>query len=234
MQTTTDIHVRRANERFHSNHGWLNSFHTFSFGQHHDPNHMGFRSLRVINDDTVAPAQGFGTHPHSSMEIFSYVISGQLEHKDSLGNGRIIKAGEFQYMSAGDGIQHSEFNPSPNEPVHFLQIWLEPTHPGGEPRYADFDTKPLRSQNGLTLLASPSGKGPSFAIRQHAQISFGHLHPGKELTPHPTFPHQYLHLISGELQLDEQTLTPGDSAAFSHPVTLKANSEAEFLFFELS
>lgn len=231
---TSSIEVRRASERFHSNLGWLDSWHTFSFGEHYDPAHQGYRSLRVINDDTVAPGQGFGTHGHSSMEILSYVISGELEHKDSLGNGRIIKAGEVQYMSAGEGVKHSEFNPSSDEPVHFLQIWITPTHPGGAPRYADRDTKPLRKENGLTLLASPQGANGSFAIRQHAELHFGHLTTGASLTPETAYQHHYLHLIKGELEVADQLLKPGDGAAIEGSASLKAQSESEFLFFALS
>ena len=186
----SQISIRRAGDRFHSNLGWLDSWHTFSFGEHHDPAHAGYRSLRVINDDTVAPGKGFGTHAHSSMEIFSYIISGELEHKDSMGNGRIIRAGEFQYLSAGSGVKHSEFNPSSTEPVHFLQIWLTPTHPGGEPCYTDIDTKPLRKQNSLALLASPTGSDSSFQIRQNAQIHYGHLTAGAG--PHSRDPIQPL------------------------------------------
>jgi len=230
---TNPITIRRAKDRFHTDIGWLTSWHTFSFGEHYDPTQAGYRSLRVINDDIVAPGQGFGTHGHSSMEILSYVISGQLEHKDSLGNGRIIKAGEFQYMSAGDGVKHSEFNPSSTEPVHFLQIWITPTHPGGEPRYTDFDTKPHRQKNGLTLLTSPSKKDHSFEIRQNAQIAFGHLSEGHTLELEHKFPHHYLHLISGELKLGEETLLPGDGASFNQPPKLEASAQAEFLIFDL-
>lgn len=236
MQTSTPSQVitRRSKDRFHSDLGWLNSRHSFSFGEHYDPEHMGYRSLRVINDDTVAPGKGFGTHGHSSMEIFSYVISGQLEHKDSLGNGRIIKAGEFQYMSAGAGVKHSEFNPSSDEPVQFLQIWITPTHEGGEPRYADFDTKPLRKANGLTLLASPTGRESSFGIRQHAEIHFGHLESGASLTPESKFSHHYLHLIKGEIKIAGETLTAGDGASFREVPEIQALVETEFLFFALS
>lgn len=235
MQTNTHpLQIRRAHERFHTDLGWLNSWHSFSFGEHYDPAHAGYRSLRVINDDTVSPGQGFGTHGHSSMEIFSYVISGQLEHKDSLGNGRIINAGEFQYMSAGAGVKHSEFNPSSTEPVHFLQIWLTPTHSGGEPRYQDIDTKHLRKNNGLTLLASPTGEGQAFAIRQHAKIFFGHLNAHQEVQIEEAYPHYYLHLISGKLSIESQSLHPGDGAALSHPLKIEAEEEAEFLLFNLN
>ena len=224
--------IRRAADRFHSDLGWLDSRHTFSFGEHQHPDHMGYRSLRVINDDTVAPGGGFGTHGHSQMEIFSYVISGELAHKDSMGNGRTITAGEFQYMSAGTGIKHSEFNPSATEPVHFLQIWLQPNE-SGEPRYRDFDTKPLREKNGLTTLASGSGEN---AIRQDAQIQFGHLSSGTSLTIPATEdrPYRWLHLISGEIALGEETLSPGDGASFESEMEITATTDAEFIIFHLS
>ena len=233
---TTPLTLRRANERFHSDHGWLDTYHTFSFGDHHDPRHMGYKSLRVINDDKIAPGRGFGTHPHRSMEIFTYVISGELAHQDSMGNGRVIKAGEFQYMSAGSGVEHSEVNPSPHNPVHLLQIWITPSHPGGEPRYRDFDTKPLRQENGLTLLASPEEKNQSMAIRQEAEIHFGHLSEDQtlELSQDAERPNTWLHLISGTLELAGERLQPGDGASFEDSTTLSATTEAEFLLFRLA
>ncbi|GHC50340.1 pirin family protein [Roseibacillus persicicus] len=236
MQTEArpQITVRRSGDRFHSDFDWLDSWHTFSFGEHYNPAQMGFRSLRVINDDIIAPGKGFGTHPHSSMEIFTYVISGKLEHKDSMGNGRIITAGEFQYMSAGDGVEHSEFNPSAKDPVHLLQIWLTPTAPGGQPRYSDFDTKPLRQANGLALLASPSGKGSSFAIRQHAEIYFGNLDPDTDMTPESAFSHHYLHLIKGEIKVAGETLTEGDGASFGPILPIHSSADSEFLLFAVS
>ena len=237
MQTTTDpkLTVRRADDRFHSQFGWLDSRHTFSFGEHHHPDHMGYRSLRVINDDRVAPEGGFGTHPHHSMEIFTYVISGELEHKDSMGNGRVIKEGEFQYMSAANGVTHSEFNPSSENAAHFLQIWITPASPGGEPRYHDFDTKPLREENGLALLASPGGDKGSMAIRQHAQIHFGNLAEGASLplAEDKNYPLSWLHVIKGELKAGKITLKPGDGASFEGALDLSAGSDTEFLLFRL-
>src|SRR5271165_4718528 len=143
--------LRKANERGHANHGWLDSWHTFSFADYYDRQWMGYRTLRVINDDLVMPGQGFGQHPHRDMEIITYVLSGSLEHQDSMGNGRVIRAGEFQYMAAGTGVQHSEFNPAPDEAVHLLQIWIMPDRKGLKPAYAE---RPAAAATGLRLITS--------------------------------------------------------------------------------
>ena len=237
MKTDTqpNLTIRRADERFHGTLPWLESRHTFSFGEHYDPAHMGYRALRVINDDVIAPNQGFGMHPHRQMEIFTYVISGELAHKDSMGNGRTIKAGEFQYMSAGTGVSHSEVNPSSTEPVHLLQIWLMPNE-SGEPRYRDFDTKPLRQHDGLTLLASPDGRDETMEIRQDAEISIGHLSAGKSLAidSDDELPYRWLHVISGEVSIAGETLKPGDAASFDGAASVDASAESEFLLFTLS
>lgn len=226
--------IRKASDRFHSNHGWLDSFHTFSFGGHDDPDHRGFGCLRVINDDTVAPGQGFGSHPHRSMEIFSYVISGELEHKDSMGNGRTIKAGEFQYMSAGSGVVHSEFNPSSTHPVHFLQIWMQPNHPGGDPRYHDYDLLAHAAGRPLTLIASPDGRDDSIAIRADGEIHFGHLQEGEFLTASTLRKRHWIHLISGSLDLNGETLGPGDGAAIDGDLPdLKSLEKSSFFLFSL-
>ncbi|MDP0491761.1 MAG: pirin family protein [Verrucomicrobiota bacterium JB023] len=234
MTTAHSLKVFRAGDRFHTAIDWLDSWHSFSFGEHYHPDRVGYRSLRVINDDVVAPGRGFATHPHASMEIFTYVISGQLEHRDSMGNGRIISAGEFQYMSAGTGVEHSESNPSPEEKVHLLQIWITPSSPGGEPRYADRDTKPLRQKDALTLLASPTGREGSFAIRQHAEIHFGSLSAGSSLQPGAEYRHHYLHLIKGGLSLCGEGLSPGDGAAVDGEFSIKADEDSEFLLFSLN
>lgn len=232
--TKNKIQVRRASDRFHSNHGWLNSHHTFSFGGHDHPDHRGFGCLRVINDDTVAPGQGFGTHPHRSMEIFSYVISGELEHKDSMGNGRKIKAGEFQYLSAGKGVEHSEFNPSSDSPVHFLQIWLQPNKPGGDPRYHDYDLLAHAAGRPLTLIASTDGREDSIAIRAEGEIHFGHLNQDDSLAPSSNRNRHWLHLISGELVIDDEVIRPGDGVAIDSDIpTIKASSESSFFLFSL-
>src|SRR6266446_5095947 len=156
---------RPSGARGQSELGWLHSRHTFSFGNYFDPEHMGFHSLRVINDDIVEPGQGFGEHPHRDAEIFSYVIEGGLEHKDSMGNGRIIKAGDLQYISAGSGVLHSEFNPSPTKRVHFLQVWLKPRAAGGQPRYAEKALGQDAKQNSLTLLFAAEPREGAVAIR---------------------------------------------------------------------
>lgn len=236
LMTTNPVqlNIRRAADRFHSNHGWLDSFHTFSFAGHDHPDHRGFAPLRVINDDKIAPGQGFGTHPHHSMEIFTYVISGELEHKDSMGNGRIIKAGEFQYMSAGAGVQHSEFNPSPENPVHLLQIWLQPVQPGGEPRYHDYNLLAHAAGRPLTLVASPDGRDESIAIRADGEIYFGHLPSGESLTSSFTRRRHWLHLISGELTIEGEFIKPGDGVAIEGVLpALVASAESSFLLFSL-
>src|SRR4051794_16461236 len=166
----TRIVKRPANARGQTELGWLHSRHTFSFGNYFDPDHMGFRSLRVINDDVVEPGQGFGEHSHRDAEIFSYVMDGELEHKDSMGNGRIIKAGDLQYMSAGRGVVHSEFNPSPDRAAHFLQVWLKPRMGGGEPRYAEKALGGSAKTNALTLVLSGEARDGVTEIRADADV----------------------------------------------------------------
>ncbi|MEM9237004.1 MAG: pirin family protein [Verrucomicrobiota bacterium] len=229
----TTIKIRRAADRFHSNHGWLDSNHTFSFAGHFDPDYAGFESLRVINDDRVAPMMGFGEHPHRDMEIISYVISGELRHQDSMGNGRTIQAGEFQYLSAGSGVVHSEFNPSSEQPVHFLQIWIIPDEKGASPRYAEL--RPEIGNDGLSLIALPDGREGSIAIRQQAELSFGKLSRGTSLQPESSRNRHWLHLISGQVSIDGESLEPGDGAAIDGPVPeLTATEDAEFLLFSLA
>lgn len=240
MNTThhPSITKRPANERGSTNLGWLQSRHTFSFGAYHDPAHSGHRALRVINDDVVAPNSGFGSHPHSDMEILSYVISGSLEHRDSLGNGRVIHSGEFQFMSAGRGVTHSEFNPSPDTPVHFLQIWITPSQPGGDPRYQDFNPGTNAQPNSLTLLASPDGARRSAPIRQNASVHFARLDPSGSLDvpANPETPHAWLHVIQGHVSTLNCQLSPGDGAAIhsTAPFPVTASHTAEFLVFLLT
>lgn len=245
MKTTQEIQIskRPSSERGRTRIGWLDSRHSFSFGEYIDEKHAGFRSLRVINEDIVAPGKGFGTHPHRSMEILSYVIDGELEHKDSLGNGRIIKAGEFQYMSAGSGVLHSESNPLKDKPAHFLQIWIQPNESGGEPRYRDFDTTQKRVKNGLFLLASADGESGSAEIRQDAQIQFGDVAEGASIpvSADTKYPYSWLQVVKGSVAIDgadgaEGTdLEAGDGAAITgYAFNIHGTTDAEFILFHLS
>lgn len=246
MQNTTPIttsktttSVLRAEERGQADHGWLQARFTFSFAGYFNPDRMGFRSLRVMNNDTIAPGGGFPTHPHSDMEIFTYVISGELAHQDSMGNGSTIQAGDLQYMSAGSGVQHSEFNPSDATPTTLYQIWLHPEQPGGEPRYAE---KPLGADaqdNALTLLFSGDGRSGSTEIRQQAEIYFGQADAGVtlEVPASETTPHVWLQVIEGEVEVLGETLATGDGiAAEDAPQALqvRASSESKFLLFRLA
>lgn len=228
--------LRRASERGHANHGWLDTYHTFSFAGYYDPAHMGFRSLRVINDDRIAPGAGFGTHPHRDMEIITYVLSGALEHKDSMGNGRIIRAGEVQYMAAGTGVQHSEFNPSDSEPVHLLQIWIQPEQPGAKPRYQEKSLGPA-SAGELHLVASKDGRNHSIAINQDADLFVVRQGRGNQLVHHLR-PQRYawLHLAEGAAVVNGQTLRAGDAAAFSGDcrIEVSATEASQVLLFDLN
>ena len=234
---TNELTIRRDNERGHADHGWLNSYHTFSFADYYDPAHMGFRSLRVINDDRVAPSMGFGTHPHRDMEIFSYVLEGTLEHKDSLGNGRQLKPGQIQLMSAGTGVTHSEFNPSPTKPLHFLQIWIQPRQRGLSPSYTEWHPKPEHAHAPKVLIISADGREGSATIHQDADIYRVRLQPGQTVT------HQlregrgaWLHVAEGALELNGIELSTGDGASTEAPgaLTVKASQPTEALLFDLN
>jgi quercetin 2,3-dioxygenase len=208
--------ITRSDERMHTDIDWLNSRHSFSFGGHYDPERMGFGPLRVVNDDIVAPGKGFGSHPHKDMEIISLVLDGQLEHKDSMGNGRVIQTGDIQYMSAGTGLVHSEFNPSPDKPVHFMQIWFEPRAKGLPPRYAD---QPIigEIQNAWKLLLSPDGRDGSIEIRQDAELRSVQLTPGSSL-PYATAKVGrgfWVFVIEGEVEVAGDALSQGDSSAIA-------------------
>jgi quercetin 2,3-dioxygenase len=230
------IITRRAGERGHANHGWLDSYFTFSFADYSDPQHMGFRTLRVINDDTVAPGQGFGEHPHRDMEIITYVLSGALEHKDSMGNGRIILPGEVQYMSAGAGVTHSEFNPSQSEPVHLLQIWIFPDRKGLKPAYAEKSFAGAIPGK-LHLAVSKTGRDSSIRINQDANLFIGKLKPGDKIS-HEFGPnrHGWLHVAEGEIHLDSLKLKSGDAVAISDEkaVSFAAKSPTQVLLFDLN
>lgn len=233
----TELRIRRAEERGHADHGWLNSRHTFSFADYYDPAHMGFRSLRVINDDRVAPGQGFGTHPHRDMEIFSYVLEGTLEHKDSMGNGRKLKPGQIQLMSAGRGITHSEFNPSRSEPLHFLQIWIEPRERGLTPSYTEWHPKPEHAAAAKALVISPDGRDGSAMIHQDADIYRIRLQPGQGVT-HKLVAGRgaWVHVAEGALNLNGAALTTGDGASTEEPgvLRLSATEPTEAILFDLS
>jgi redox-sensitive bicupin YhaK (pirin superfamily) len=213
---------------------WLDSRHTFSFGEYHDAAQMGFRALRVINDDRVEPGAGFGRHSHRDAEILSYVLEGRLEHKDSLGNGSVISAGDLQYMSAGDGVAHSEFNPSRVEGVHFLQIWLLPDESGGAPRYAEMAL--ATPTKGLALLASGRAREGVIALRADADVLLGRLGAGDRVE-HPLAPGRgaWIHVISGEVAAAGETLGPGDGLSVEEVdrVEIASRSPSELLLFDL-
>jgi len=206
--------VRRAADRGHANHGWLNSWHTFSFADYHDPAHMGFRSLRVINDDQIAGGAGFPTHPHRDMEIFSYLLAGQLAHQDSMGNRRVLNPGEIQLMRAGTGVQHSEFNPSPSVPAHFLQIWITPDTRSLAPAYTEWQPAPGRENDPKTLVISADGRDGSAIIAQDASIYLLKLPLGTQ-TAHKLAAGRglWLHLAKGAIEVNGISLSAGDAVS---------------------
>ena len=230
------ITIRPANERGGGSHGWLNTRHSFSFSDYWDPKWMGFRTLRVINEDWVEPNTGFPAHPHRDMEIITYVLSGQLEHKDSMGNGRIIRPGEVQYMSAGTGVQHSEFNPSKEEAVHFMQIWIQPDQKGAKPRYAEKSMKDT-PEGRLGLITSKTGRDGSIAIHQDADLWLGKLNAGNRVT-HTLVPgrHAWLHVAEGEVSLNGKKMSGGDAAAIDEQGTIEvsATKPSQVLLFDLN
>ena len=228
--------IRKSTERGHASYGWLDTYHTFSFADYYDPRWMGFHSLRVINDDLVMPGMGFGTHPHRDMEIVTYILSGSLEHKDSMGNGRIIQTGEVQYMSAGTGVQHSEFNPTKDEAVHLLQIWIEPDSKGLTPRYAEKSL--ANAATGIFhLVTSKTGRDGSIGIHQDADLWLAKLLTGESVTHQLAFGrHAWIHLAEGEVTLDGKTLKTGDAAAVDAAASLKlvASKPSQVLLFDLN
>jgi len=234
--TTMSIALRRATERGHADHGWLDTWHTFSFSDYYDPRFMGFRALRVINEDFVAPGRGFPTHAHRDMEIITYVLEGALEHRDSLGTGSVIRPGEVQRMSAGTGVRHSEANPSADEPVHLLQIWIEPAKGGIEPGYEQKAFADADKRGRLRLVASPDGIEGSVTIHQDARVYATMLGPGQQIV-HSLAPgrHAWVHAARGSLTLNGQRLTAGDGAAASKEplLTLIGEQDAEALLFDL-
>src|SRR5215471_16732912 len=229
------ITVRKSRERGHQNHGWLDTYHTFSFADYFDRNHMGFRSLRVINEDRVAPAQGFGAHPHENMEIVTYVLSGALAHQDSMGNVETLRAGELQRMSAGTGIVHAEFNASKTEPVHFLQIWLKPGEKNLTPSYEQMKLIPEQTASKLFLAASP--EGGAMKIHQDARVLIGEVAANGEVT-HDLAPGRaaWLHVIRGKVGVDGVELGTGDAVAVTNESKLAIrgkDANSEVLLFDL-
>ena len=241
MKTTPTLKTtkRPAEARGRADHGWLQARFTFSFSGYFDPDHMGFHSLRVMNNDTIQPGGGFPTHPHSDMEIFTYLIEGQLEHRDSMGNGAVLAPGNLQYMSAGSGIRHSEFNPSREQKTHLYQIWLHPREPGGEPRYMEKPLAEFAKPNELTLLYSGDGRDGSTAIRQDAEISYGQLDAGQKVTvpASETMPHAWIQVIGGNLSTLGETLGTADGLAIEDApdaFEITATEPTKFLLFRLS
>ena len=230
------ITIRRSEDRGHVNHGWLSTYHTFSFASYRDPDHVRFRALRVMNEDFVQPGEGFGEHPHHDMEIVTYVLEGALEHKDSMGHGEVLRAGEFQRMSAGTGITHSEFNPSATEPVHLMQIWIIPDRRGVAPRYEQRRFPTLSSAGRLTLLASPDGRDGSIQINAGASVYAATLGQGQG-THYALAPGRgaWVQVVRGGVQLGEQSLSAGDGASVSEQpaVEISAQRDAELLLFDL-
>ncbi len=229
------ITIRKSEDRGGADHGWLKAKHSFSFAGYYDPAHMGFRSLKVINEDVIAGGAGFPPHPHENMEIITYIISGELEHKDSMGTGSVIKAGEVQYMSAGTGVVHSEFNHSASSPLHLLQIWLMPNEFGATPRYDQQAVDSASITNRLGLIAS--GNEGGIHVRQDVSLYASKLASGKAVE------HQleegralWLQLISGEVAVNDESIQAGDAARIEREDSVKvtAKSDAHFLLFDLS
>jgi len=230
------IKIRKAEDRGHANHGWLDTYHTFSFADYYDPQWMGFRSLRVINDDLVMPGMGFGTHPHRDMEIITYVLSGALEHKDSMGNGRVIRTGEVQYMAAGTGVQHSEFNPAKDEAVHLLQIWIQPDRKSVPPRYGEKSFKDAATGT-WHLVSSKTGRNGSIAIHQDADLWLAKLEGGQSVSHSLAGDrHAWVHVAEGEVKMNGKTLAGGDAVAVSGQSNLKlgAVKPSQVLLFDLN
>jgi quercetin 2,3-dioxygenase len=230
------ITIRKSGERGHADHGWLDTHYTFSFADYYDPHQMGFGPLRVINEDRVAPGQGFPTHGHRDMEIITYVLEGELAHKDSLGTGSVIRPGDVQRMSAGTGVRHSEFNPSATAPLHLLQIWIEPAAAGGLPSYEEKAFTDDDKLNRLRLVASPDGRDGSVTIKQDARVYAGVLETGHEVT-HALAPARraWLQVARGQLTVNGRELKQGDGAAISaeRALTVTGKERAEIILFDL-
>lgn len=231
------ITLRKSEERGHANHGWLNSYHSFSFADYYDPHHMGFRNLRVINEDRVHAGKGFGMHPHRDMEIISYVLEGALEHRDSIGNSAVIRPGEVQIMSAGTGIVHSEYNHSQSELVHFLQIWILPDKKGVKPRYDQKMYSQEEKQGKLRLVVSQDGREGSVSIHQDANIYASLLDAGQQVDYEiKADRHAWVQVVKGDITVNGQVLSAGDAAAVSNEnkLVVGAKTNSEFLLFDLA
>lgn len=236
VNSSQNIVLRPSNERGHSDHGWLDSYHTFSFANYYDPKHMGFRSLRVINEDRVAPGMGFGAHPHRDMEIFSYVVEGSLKHQDSMGHESTIGPGQVQKITAGRGIVHSEFNGSGKKPVHFFQIWILPHTAGLTPSYEELILSDPDPNAPLILIGSPSGGNCVVKFNQDVYVYRGVLSKGAKVE-HAIATRRgvWVQMVKGSLELDDKTLNTGDGASVEglNSVTIKSSLDSEFLLFDL-
>ncbi|MCZ8251620.1 MAG: pirin family protein [Hylemonella sp.] len=231
------LNLRKSQDRGYADHGWLKSFHSFSFAGYYDPEHMGWGNLRVINEDRIAPGTGFGTHGHRDMEIISYVLSGELAHKDNMGNGRAIPPGDVQRMSAGRGVMHSEFNHAPQDTTHFLQIWIEPNVRGIPASYEQKSFAEAEKRGSLRLVASPDAAQGSVKLHADARLYAG-LFDGAESAELALDPARkaYVHLVRGELEVNGQKLSGGDAALLAEEdhLSLKAGRDAEVLVFDLA
>ena len=228
--------LRHAGDRGHADHGWLDSHHSFSFADYHDPAHMGFGPLRVINEDRVQPGMGFGTHGHRDMEILSYVLQGELSHKDNMGNGSVIVPGDVQRMSAGRGVMHSEFNPSRENGVHFLQIWIEPSARGIPASYEQARIDDAQKRGRLALMAAPEGEGGAVVLHQDARVYAGLFHAGESATlPIADGRRAYVHVARGAVEVNGTPLKGGDAAKLEgeREVHLSNGHDAEVLVFDL-
>jgi redox-sensitive bicupin YhaK (pirin superfamily) len=231
------IKIRKAEDRGHFDFGWLDTYHTFSFGDYYDPSHMAFRSLRVINEDVVQPGRGFPTHGHRDMEIVTYILEGALEHRDSMGSGSIIRRGDAQRMSAGTGVRHSEANPSKDEPVHLLQIWIIPEREGQQPEYEEKKFADEETRNRLRLIISPDGNDGAVRIHQDARIYASVLDEGESVNHQiPTGRHAWLQVAGGAVALNGTQLKHGDGAAVSqeNQLSIVARESSEVLLFDLA
>ena len=234
-----NFRIRKASQRGTAEHGWLHAKFSFSFANYYDPNWCGFHSLTVMNNDIIEPGGGFPTHPHRDAEIFTYVISGELEHRDSMGNGSVIKPGDLQYMSAGSGVTHSEFNPSKEKQTELYQIWMHPNQSGGEPLYAEKKLSDSEGNGAMKLLFSGSGMNGSSLIRQEAEFWLGKGESQKSITlePSPTLPHAWIQVVAGSVKTGDYSLNKADGLAIEkldQPIELSCEADSIFFLFRLT